>query len=336
MTEKAALACGGSNSTGNRSSRDNQNWRTCRLLIGQGQIPASSALIILWALVITHWSFASAHSAPITVGVIGDFGSDNIPTRQVAKLVKSWQPHFVLTLGDNNYPVGSAATIDRHIGQFYHEFIGGYQGRYGAGSLTNRFFPCLGNHDWATPKAQPYLDYFTLPGNERYYAFTRGAVEFFCLDSDKNEPDGTSPDSPQGQWLQQQLTNSTATWKLVYFHHAPLSSGAIHGTHTKETLRMNWPFHRWGADAVLAGHDHVYERIHTNGIVYFVNGLGGDSKDKFHTTPVAGSVVRYSTDYGAMRIDASTNYMLFRFFSRHGQQIDSLRLVPKARPGEAP
>jgi tartrate-resistant acid phosphatase type 5 len=331
MTEKAAVVRGSSSGAGNRSPRVNQGGPNHWILAGHWKSPSRSSLVILWSLVIGHWLFSSASSAPITVGVIGDYGSDNIPTRQVAKLVKSWQPHFVLTLGDNNYPVGSAATIDRHIGQFYHEFIGGYQGRYGAGAFTNRFFPCLGNHDWATPKAQPYLDYFTLPGDERYYAFKRGAVEFFCLDSDKNEPDGTSPDSPQGQWLQQQLTNSTAVWKVVYFHHAPLSSGAVHGTHTGETLRMNWPFHQWGADAVLAGHDHVYERIHTNGIVYFVNGLGGDSKDKFHTTPVAGSVVRYSADYGAMRIDASTNYMLFRFFSRHGQQIDSLRLVPKAQ-----
>ncbi len=302
-----------------------------------------------WALVIGHWSFLrscylllvhsllalltltapAAPSPPITFAAIGDFGSDNTSTRQVAKLVKGWQPHFVLTLGDNNYPVGSAATIDRHIGQFYHEFIGGYKGRYGAGALTNRFFPCLGNHDWGTTNAQPYLDYFTLPGNERYFTFKRGAVEFFCLDSDKAEPDGTTPDSTQGRWLQQQLTNSTAVWKLVYFHHAPYSSGAVHGTHTGETIRMRWPFHEWGAHAVLAGHDHIYERIHTNGLVYFVNGLGGDSKDKFHSTPVPGSVVRYSADFGAMRVDASENYILFRFFNRYGTQLDSYRMVPK-------
>ena len=300
-----------------------------------------------WALVIGPWSFLgcwtlvlghlaltafAAPSPPITFAAIGDFGSDNISTRQVAKLVKSWQPHFVLTLGDNNYPVGSAATIDRNIGQFYHEFIGDYQGRYGTGALTNRFFPCLGNHDWGTPHAQPYLDYFTLPGNERYFTFKRGAVEFFCLDSDKAEPDGTTPDSTQGRWLQQQLTNSTAVWKLVYFHHAPYSSGMVHGTYTGETARMRWPFHEWGAHAVLAGHDHLYERIiHTNGLVYFVNGLGGDSKDKFHPTPVPGSVVRYSADFGAMRVDASENYILFRFFNRYGTQLDSHRMVPKPK-----
>lgn len=278
----------------------------------------------------------SATAAPITFAVIGDYGSDTIPTRQVANLVRSWQSQFVVTLGDNNYPVGSAATIDRHIGQFYHEFIGQYKGRYGFGAITNRFFPCLGNHDWLTTNAQPYLDYFTLPDNERYYTFKRGAVQFFCLDSDKNEPDGTSPDSRQGQWLQQQLTNSTAVWRLVYFHHAPYSSGEVHGTHTGETARMKWPFHEWGADAVLAGHDHIYERVHTNGIVYFVNGLGGDSWDKLHNFPVPGSATRYNGDYGALRIDAAENYILFRFFTRWGRQIDSYRMVPKTKVEPAP
>src|SRR5258706_3505201 len=148
---------------------------------------------------------APVPALPITVGCIGDFGSDNLSTRQVAALVKSWQPHFIITLGDNNYPSGSAITIDRNIGKFYHEFIAPYHGRFGAGAITNRFFPSLGNHDWVTDNARPYLDYFALPGNGRYYTFKRGAVQFFCLDLDKHEPDGVSPDSPQGQWLQQEL-----------------------------------------------------------------------------------------------------------------------------------
>ena len=295
----------------------------------------------LWTLDIGHsllfaFALVGAQAAPVTVGVIGDFGSDYISTRQVASLVKSWQPLCILTLGDNNYPSGSAATIDRNVGQFYHEFIGGYQGRYGVGAVTNRFFPCLGNHDWLTTNAQPYLDYFTLPGNERYYTFKSGVVEFFCLDSDTKEPDGTSPDSAQGQWLKQQLTNSTAVWKLVYFHHAPYSSGAIHGTHTGETARMRWPFREWGADAVLAGHDHLYERVHMSGLIYFVNGLGGDSRDRFHPVPVPGSAARYGGDFGALRIDAAENYILFRFITRHGAQIDSYRMVPKPKAEVAP
>ncbi len=294
---------------------------------------ARFALALFHSLVLAGLGSASgafAASPPTTVGCIGDYGSDYVSNRRVAALVKSWNPHFVITLGDNNYPHGAAATIDRNVGQFYREFIAPYKGRYGQGqgAVTNRFFPSLGNHDWVATNAQPYLDYFTLPGNERYYTFSHGPIQLFCLDSDTHEPDGVTPHSAQGQWLQEGLKSSKAVWKIVYFHHAPYSSGFFHGTHTGETARMKWPFHEWGVSAVLAGHDHVYERILTNGLVYVVNGLGGDSKDKFHPVAVSGSVVRYSTDFGALRIDANEGYLLLRFFTWRGQLIDSHRMVP--------
>ena len=50
-----------------------------------------------------------------------------------------------------------------------------------------------------------YLNYFTLPNNERYYDFVQGPVHFFALNSDTNEPDGTSSSSTQGLWLQNGL-----------------------------------------------------------------------------------------------------------------------------------
>jgi len=286
-------------------------------------------------LVVLAWcvgvAAGTAATPPMVVGCVGDFGSDYVTTRMVANLVKSWQPHFVITLGDNNYPSGAAATLDRNVGQFYHEFIAPYTGRYGAGAVTNRFFPSLGNHDWLATNAQPYLDYFSLPGNERYYSLRFREVELFCIDSDKKEPDGATADSAQGRWLRQGLLNSQATWRIVYFHHAPYSSGYYHGTLTGETAHMRWPFHEWGADAVLAGHDHIYERIHTNGLVYLVNGLGGDSKDRMRGPFVPGSVKRFSGDFGALRIDANENYLLFRFLTWRGNLIDSYRMTPEQR-----
>jgi hypothetical protein len=68
--------------------------------------------------------------------------------RDVASQVKGWKPDFILTVGDNNYPKGAASTIDRNIGQYYHDFIYPCRGRYGAGAAINRFFPTLGNHRW--------------------------------------------------------------------------------------------------------------------------------------------------------------------------------------------
>ncbi len=256
---------------------------------------------------------------PLRFAVIGDYGLAGPAEADVATLVKGWSPEFIATVGDNNYDVGSATTIDPNIGQYYHDYIGAYTGSYGAGSATNRFFPSLGNHDWASPTgAQPYLDYFSLPNNERYYDVVWGPVHLFMLDSDPNEPDGNTSSSVQAQWLQSQLAASTAPWKLVLMHHPPYSSGS-HGSQSV----AQWPYAQWGASAVLAGHDHTYERIIRSGFPYFVNGLGGRSIYGFPADPVEGSVVRYNADYGAMLIEASANSITFMFISRTGALIDS-------------
>jgi len=269
----------------------------------------------------------------VTFACIGDYGSDCPGTRAVANYIKGWNPQFIITVGDNNYPAGSAATIDRNVGQFYHDFIHPYQGRYGRGARTNRFFPSLGNHDWITGNAAPHLAYFKLPGNERYYSFVRGPVHLFCVDSDQREPDGVAPGSPQGRWLQQELAGSTSVWKVVYFHHAPYTSGVVHGSYTNETTYMRWPFKEWGASVVLAGHDHIYERIEVDGLTYIVNGLGGDSRDAFHYPLVPGSVKQFNQDVGVLRVDASIFAMTLRFFTWRGQVIDThIIRAPRASP----
>lgn len=249
--------------------------------------------------------------------VIGDYGYAGQPEADVAALVTGWQSEFIITLGDNNYLVGGASTIDDNIGQYYADFIYPYTGSYPSSATSNRFFPSLGNHDWYTAGAQPYLDYFTLPGNERYYDFTWGPVHFFALDSDPNEPDGITPDSVQGQWLQTQLAASTSPWNLVYTHFAPYSS-SYHGSQPD----LQWPFADWGATAVLAGHDHSYERLLVDGIPYFVNGLGGRSIYAFNA-PLPQSVFRYNADYGAMLVEVTENWITFNFITRTGELIDS-------------
>ena len=256
--------------------------------------------------------------------VIGDYGNGSQNEADVAALIRSWNPDFIITTGDNNYPDGAANTIDDHIGQFFHEFIAPYKGSYGEGAHDNRFFPSLGNHDWHAKDAQPYLDYFTLPGNERYYDFTWGEVHFFVLDSDTDEPDGASSSSVQAAWLQSRMAASNNPWKIVYFHHAPHSS-ARHGP----IERMQWPFAQWGADVVMSGHDHTYERISRDGIWYFVNGLGGAGRYDFKNI-VDGSQVRYNEDHGAMLVEVGREIMRFQFINRQGSVIDDFELNQSA------
>jgi hypothetical protein len=256
----------------------------------------------------------------IRFAVIGDYGSGKEAESDVAALVKSWNPEIIITTGDNNYPDGKWATIDRNIGQFFHEFIAPYQGNYGDGAQENRFFPSLGNHDWHIPGAAAYMEYFTLPGNERYYDLIWGPVHFFALDSDSREPDGVGRSSQQATWFQSRIAASTSPWKIVFFHHAPYSSG-MHGP----VDWMQWPYAEWGADIVLAGHDHTYERILRDGIVYFVNGLGGKSRYDFYGE-IEGSQVRYNDDYGAMLVEADEDMVLLKFINRKNEVIDTYRL----------
>ncbi len=259
-------------------------------------------------------------SGNVRFAAIGDYGLAGQAEEDVANLVKSWNPDFIITLGDNNYNVGSAGTIDENIGQYYHEFIYPYTGSYGAGAATNRFFPSLGNHDWYTDGAAAYFNYFTLPGNEYYYDFVEGDAHFFVLDSDPNEPDGITGTSVQAAWLQNGLAASTSEWNIVYLHHAPYSSGPH-----DSNLTLQWPFAAWGADVVLAGHEHTYERLLVDGIPYFVNGLGGRSLYAF-STPVAESQVRYNADYGAMLVEYDALQITFQFITRTGVVIDTYSL----------
>ena len=257
----------------------------------------------------------------IRFAVIGDYGDHTADEANTAALVDSWNPDFVTTVGDNNYPIGAAAVIDQNIGQYYHQYIYPYSGAYGAGALTNRFFPSIGNHDLDTLSGQPYFDYFTLPGNERYYDFVQGPVHFFVIDSDPREPDGTSSISTQAQWLQPRLEGSTAPWQIVIFHHAPYSSG-FHGSSTF----MRWPFAAWGADAVLAGHDHTYERLNVGGIPYFVNGLAGGNHYNFVNIPCLKVSCAITASAGAMLVEASDTDLNFKFYSISNTLIDSFNL----------
>ncbi len=299
------------------------------------------------------------------IALIGDYGdagssycSSSDYTYRVARLVTVFDPTLIVTGGDNNYDNGEAETIDQNVGQYYWPFIEPYLGDYPAGPppedtadtasdtaptssdtstdtgeaakkrsalgakpKLNRFWPSLGNHDWYTNSVEPYTDYFSLPGNERYYVQELSAdITLFVVDSDGHEPDGIGADSPQALWLQEELAKSEATWKLVAFHHPSFSSG-LHG----DTWELQWPFAEWGADLVVAGHDHTFERMVRDGLTYVIDGRGGRSL-YYVGTPVAGSRVQYNGSYGASVMDFDGEWMHLRALTVDGALIDEFRM----------
>jgi tartrate-resistant acid phosphatase type 5 len=294
---------------------------------------------------------AVAQETPLTLAVIGDFGSAHsgntakdqkralAAEKSVADLVKGWNPAFIITVGDNNYHYGRQDTIDDAIGQFYSAYVGKYHGKYQPAGVEGRFFPTLGNHDWGDDhkpiNCQAYLDYFDLPGNERYYEIDKDVVHLFALDSDGSEKDGMTAGSTQALWLKAALEHSTAPWKIVYFHEAPYSSGMQHGSNEK----MRWPFRKWGASVVLSGHEHNYEHLIEDGLHFFVNGLGGDfiyedlpkkkngKLDTVKSTP--GSQFQYSAKHGAMKIQATSKELILHFLTVDGEEPEPATLLKK-------
>src|SRR5207249_2203953 len=129
-----------------------------------------------------------------------------------------------------------------------------------------KFYASLGNHD---NTSQRLYKPFNMNG-EQYYTYKKGNAQFFVLDSNYMNP-------PQLAWLEKELKNSGADWKICYFHHALYSSGSFHGSSTELRLSLEPLFVKYGVQVVFAGHEHVYERTKPQkGITYFVEGATGE------------------------------------------------------------
>jgi hypothetical protein len=179
----------------------------------------------------------------------------------------------VFTLGDNAYPSGRAAD--------YRDCYGPTWGRHKA-----RTRPSAGNHDYLTADASGYFDYFGAqagPQGRGYYAYDAGTWRIIVLDSNCSEVGGCSGSSPQGRWLASELAAASGRDVLAYWHHPLYSSGAHGGT---TAVRGLWELlYAAGADVILSGHDHDYERFAPQdpwgnrddafGLRQFVVGTGG-------------------------------------------------------------
>jgi len=275
--------------------------------------------------------------ADFVFAVIGDYGDDDDDTRAVADMIKGWDPDFIITVGDNDYSDGAFRGtfegLELAVGQYFHDFIGNYQGASGPGSDQNRFFPTPGDHDWGDTCDDPtglddYLRYFTLPddgpGGERYYEFQHETIHFFSIHSlDGCEPDGVTEDSPQADWVRQTALASDAPLKIAYFHNPPYSSGA---NHVGDGEHMRWPWRDWGFNLIFSGDDHIYERIERDGVTYIVCGLGGVDIHPLLDTPTQGSLVRFNGDHGAMRIDVAGDRLNAQFITVAGTIIDEFTI----------
>jgi hypothetical protein len=278
------------------------NRRTVAL--ATAAVVASGALLLAAGVQAGQPQPLAVASAPV-IAVIGDFGSGMPAERQVANLVARARPTTIVTTGDNVYSSAGYPTL-----------VGDYYGRW---VKKRQFLPSTGNHDYAQGIAA-FDAYFGAITGRRVYEAVRGDVAFFVLDS---QGALSSPASlaRQRAWLRSTLSGSTARWKVVVLHHPPYSSGIAHGS----SPQFRWPFAAWGADLVLSGHEHSYERLLTGGITYVVDGSGG--KDLYALgSPLPGSRARDDADYGALFLTPGAAALQGEFRAVSGRVVDRFSL----------
>lgn len=182
------------------------------------------------------------------------------------------------------------------------------------GALKFRMKPVPGNHDYLTPGAAPYWDYFGPLAGERgkgWYSFELGGWHIIGLNSNCAEAGGCGPGSPQYRWLESDLAASTARCTLVFTHHPVFTSG-IHGQDPAGMLPTWALLYRNGVDVFAAGHDHHYERFaplnatgardDAFGIRSFVAGTGGGALYPFFVN-VPNSEARDGRTNGILAFD---------------------------------
>jgi acid phosphatase type 7 len=204
----------------------------------------------------------------------------------------------IITLGDNAYEDGST-------NDFTNCFAPGW------GQHKDRIRPAPGNHEYHTANASGYYTYF---GNavgdpaKGYYSYDLGKWHIIALNSNCSEVGGCGAGSPQEQWLRADLAANPATCTLAYWHHPRFSSGD-HGNDT--AMQPFWQaLYEAGADLVLSGHDHHYERFSLQdpsgnadaaGIRTFIVGTGGRFLYNLGTIR-ANSEVRDNATFGILKL----------------------------------
>lgn len=217
----------------------------------------------------------------------------------------------VFTLGDNAYPDGTS----RQYLECYAESWGRHR---------SRTRPAPGNHEYNTRNASGYFDYFgAVAGrpDQGYYSYDVGSWHVIVLNSSIARQAG----SPQEQWLRADLAAHPSVCTLAYWHH-PRFSSSDHGN--DRSVGPFWDaLYAAGAEVVLAGHDHVYERFAPQtpagkadpqrGIRAFVVGTGG-KKAYGVGRAQANSEVRNSGTPGVLKLTLTSGAYAWEFVPAAG------------------
>ncbi len=249
----------------------------------------------------------------------GDIASCALPgDEQTARLLDAI-PGSVFTAGDNAYERGTAAE--------FRDCYGPTWGRH-----KDRTRPAAGSHEYQTPGARPYFDYFGAaagPPDRGYYGYDVGDWHVVVLNSNCGiVPCGAG--TAQEAWLRQDLAARGKRCTLAIWHHPLFSSGDEHGS--DPITRPFWrALYEAGADVVVVGHDHHYERFapqdpdgrvdEARGLREFLVGTGGASLRGARRAVANSQFVRTGA-WGVLRFTLRVNGYDWEFVPVAGDPID--------------
>lgn len=282
------------------------------------------ALLLAVSLAVSSLSTVAAQEVKlpnkegsVKFALMGDTGTGSRAQNEVGARMAAFREKFpfsfVVMVGDNMY--GTQTSRD-----FVTKFEEPYKKLLAAGVT---FYAALGNHD---EPGQKNYKAFNM-GGDRFYTFRASTAkhgrdvgegaQFFALDS-------TYLDKTQLDWLEKQLAGAPKDeWTIAFFHHPLYSSARKHGSSLDLRKVLEPMFVKYGIDLVLAGHDHVYERVKPQqGIYHFVSGAGGSlRRGDLRRSPI--TEVGFDADYHFVLMEIDGADLHFQAVSRTGTTVDS-------------
>lgn len=227
---------------------------------------------------------------------------------------------LVAALGDNAYERGTPG-----------EYAACYEPTWGRHRGRTR--PAVGNHEYMTPGAQGYYAYFGPSAGDPgrgYYSYELGSWHVVVLNSNCDEVGGCQAGSPQEAWLRADLAAHPTPCTLGYWHHPRFSSGNVHGDNA--FMHDLWrTLQDLGADLVLTGHEHNYERFAPQdadaradpgrGLREFVVGTGGHDRLYEFGPPRANSEFRATGTYGVLKLTLHSGGYDWQFLPTPGSTL---------------
>jgi len=272
-------------------------------------------------------STQTAEGADPVLLAAGDIADCRSPGDETTADLIRTLPGTIATLGDNVYRSGSA-----------QQYTDCYDPTWGTEKARTR--PAAGNHDYGTPDARGYFDYFGAAAGDRgegYYSYDLGAWHVVTLNSQCWDPKADNPylhecdpGSPQEQWLRADLAQHQSRCTLAVWHHPLFSSGIeARNDHVRPLFQA---LYENGVDLLLTGHDHGYERFApmdaagnrdgAAGVRQLVVGTGGKNHQQ-NRAAQPNSEVRNVTDFGVLEVQLRPTAYRWEFVAEGSRVLDA-------------